>query len=338
MMIQETVGANSFNKWIYFSNVDVLTSDKIEELRGRIRMSEVVPKIIVLQEVKPKNVRYQRFLEEYKLDGYTCIQRNFYSEEGRGIFMYIKENVLYSEVEFQTRYCEYLAIKITGKGKSLLFVSIYRSPSSSRENCEALLRLMEEINPVRVDHKIVTGDFNFPEVNWQNYMTTESENSISFRFIEKIRDGFLHQHVMEATRFRGNSATNTLDLIFTSDDSIIDNIRIDAHFGKSDHACVCFGYDLEETCTNSAKSVPLYNKGNYDEVRRLLRIDWTSELGRRDRIHNKWFFFKDKVKQAADECVPRTRSNAGANNTKRNRTNEHLPMDKRLWAKIKRKQ
>ena len=90
---------------------------------------------------------------------------------------------------------------------------------------EALLRLMEEINPVKVDHKIVTGDFNFPEVNWQNYTTTESENGISFRFIEKIRDGFLHQHVMEATRFRGNSATNTLDLIFTSDDSIIDNIR-----------------------------------------------------------------------------------------------------------------
>ena len=40
-------GANKNSKMIYFSNVDVLTSDKFEELKSRLKLLEVKPKLIV---------------------------------------------------------------------------------------------------------------------------------------------------------------------------------------------------------------------------------------------------------------------------------------------------
>ena len=97
-------------------------------------------------------------------------------------------------------------------------------------------------------------------------------------------------------------------------------------------------YDLQEEGITNVKSVPIYDKGNYDEVRRLLKLNWQNELGRREGIQNKWAFFKDKVKQVTKECVPEAGIKVGPNSGNRSRTNANLPMDKRLWTKIKLKQ
>ena len=50
---------------IMFSNVDVLTSEKLDELIHRLDKMSCKPNIIALQEVKPKNFRYHREIVEY---------------------------------------------------------------------------------------------------------------------------------------------------------------------------------------------------------------------------------------------------------------------------------
>ena len=65
----------------------------------------------------------------------------------------------------------------------------------------------------------------------------EHETSI---FLECVRDSSLTQHVTRPTRFRHNQCDSTLDLIFTSEEGIVENLIILPGFGASDHAVICF--------------------------------------------------------------------------------------------------
>ena len=68
---------HSVNKFcVVFSNVDVFSPDKVRELRHRIQESSVKPHVIALQEVRPKNCRFERVLAEYNIDGYEIIEKN----------------------------------------------------------------------------------------------------------------------------------------------------------------------------------------------------------------------------------------------------------------------
>src|SRR5664279_658979 len=70
------------------------------------------------------------------------------------------------------------------------------------------------------------GDFNFPNINWD---TLDSDLS-SGRFRDLILDNYLVQHVKQPTR-----DTNILDLVFTSDFNMVDNVDVIEHLGNSDH-------------------------------------------------------------------------------------------------------
>jgi hypothetical protein len=57
--------------------------------------------------------------------------------------------------------------------------------------------------------KWVMGDFNFPKIDWKNWLT--KGDKISENFVESIRDSYLFQHVMENTRIRDNCEHYYLD-------------------------------------------------------------------------------------------------------------------------------
>ena len=61
------------------------------------------------------------------------------------------------------------------------------------------------------------GDFNYRELNWGNLETIDE----SHLFIECLRDNFLSQLVDQPTR-----SNNYLDLILSSDDNIVENVKL----------------------------------------------------------------------------------------------------------------
>ncbi|KAG7163715.1 hypothetical protein Hamer_G002947 [Homarus americanus] len=71
---------------IMFSNVGVLSPDKLIELNAQLKEMENTPQVIALQEVKPKHYRYERITAEYNLEGYDIIEQNLLNKEGRGDF------------------------------------------------------------------------------------------------------------------------------------------------------------------------------------------------------------------------------------------------------------
>ena len=135
-----------------------------------------------------------------------------------------------------------------------------------------LLQLMQEISDHKVQYKITVGDFNLPHINWNYCTSTMGQHDIHTLFLEKVRDCFFTQHITDITRFRGDSIGNTLDLLFTNDESIIETIKIDNPLGKSDHACIYFQCDLQEWEDRSKKLVYMYEKGNYQLIKNKLTV------------------------------------------------------------------
>ena len=121
----------------------------------------------------------------------------------------------------------------------LLLGGIYRSPSkdittSTKDLC-ALLKIVTDTNP---SHLIILGDFNYPEINWNYTISRAAENHPSNMFLNSIQDSLLYQHVTQPTRHRLGESPNTLDLVLTNEEGMINKIIPLPPIGNSDHICL----------------------------------------------------------------------------------------------------
>jgi hypothetical protein len=60
------------------------------------------------------------------------------------------------------------------------------------------------------------GDFNFKKINWNTWSTSFPETQIDFKFMEKVRDCYLYQHVSKPTRARIDHEPHVLDLLLSN--------------------------------------------------------------------------------------------------------------------------
>lgn len=168
------------------SNVDVYSMDKRRELETRIKEMKVPPSIICLQEVKPKNYRYERTTAGYTLDGHEITEQNLHSDIGRGLIIYVRKDLCFITVELTTKYEAYCCVEVSDKRDKILVTNIYCSPSSDQKNNSKLLQLLQEVSDANVQYKIVLGDFNLPRIKWSNYTTDAGPTDFNTQFIEKI--------------------------------------------------------------------------------------------------------------------------------------------------------
>ena len=70
------------------------------------------------------------------------------------------------------------------------------------------------------------GDFDYPSVNLEMLET----DTLGEEFIDLVNDCFLIQHVDTPTR-----DSSVLDLVFSSEDGMVENLHVKEHLGYSDH-------------------------------------------------------------------------------------------------------
>ena len=318
-----------------FSNVDTLTFEKLQELRVRIDSMDSKPSIIALCEVKPKNFRYERNLAEYNLEGYDLLPYNIGKDDpGRGMLIYILSGVQYSPVNINNDFCEYLSVEIAlNSSDKLLVTLIYRSPSSSQQECIKLNNLFKEINEKQYSHILTLGDFNYPGIDWINWVTESNQGDSQYEFIETVRDCYLYQHIQEPTRGRGSNIPSCIDLLFTNEEGMISEINLDSPLGKSDHSLISFQFNSYISANSAPKTRYKYDKGNYSEMKDFLDINWDEYL-ENENIDTQWTLFCDKLQIASDKYIPKVTINNGNKTRKRH----NLPISIKTKAKIKRKQ
>merc|ERR1712004_944385 len=122
-------------------------------------------------------------------------------------------------------------LKLKGRDK-LLIGSVYRSGSSGKGNSENLNKLINKVGRINPSHLLMCGDTNFKGINWMANTASSSEQQ---DFLDCTQDNFLFQHVHEPTRFRIGQAANSLDVVFTNEETMVDNIAYLPGVGLSDH-------------------------------------------------------------------------------------------------------
>ena len=75
------------------------------------------------------------------------------------------------------------------------------------------------------------GDFNYSDINLRTETTPANVNNVATKFMECLRDCFLYQHVKDPTHYRGCQKPNTLHLIITNEEGMVDKIELNAPIG-----------------------------------------------------------------------------------------------------------
>ena len=177
-----------------------------------MRIKEEKPGLIGIIEVKPKNFRYDTQLLEYHMEGYQTIPLNITkNSEGRGIILYIKEELEYRIQEFQEiKLVEGIFCEVKLKdGDKIRFAIIYRSPSSNEEANQNINNIIHDITGPKYSSSVIVGYLNYPEIDWAK----GGEKTPSFQFLEITRDCFLTQHISEPTRGRCLNNPSCIDLL-----------------------------------------------------------------------------------------------------------------------------
>ena len=148
---------------------------------------------------------------------------------------------------------------------------------------------------------VIVGDFNFPGIDWNNWSMEHNENHITFKFLELLRDNFMSQHITESTRFRQGQQSSLLDLI---EESIIDDIKMGASLGASDHIGISFHIKCYFCVETEFKPRKNFFKGDYQSCNTYLSsTDW-SEIDDLN-VHDTWNFILHHIQHCIKEFIPK---------------------------------
>ena len=335
MRIREEVGVEIHSKdeekyknriKVMYTNADQL-KNKLDEMRDRI--VQTLPDIIAVNEVKPK-AKGTYSLADFKIDEeeeYEIFQNNIDKAVGRGQLMLIRKSLITTEVEFKGTFNEGLFVELKLQKKDRMIAAlIYRSESDGDEMSDKLVELVNEISNKGYSHIMIIGDFNYKDINW---VELHSPVKVERNFLKCIGDNYLHQHVTEPTRWRGNDQPNILDLIITNEEDMISCIDYQSPIGKSDHAILVFDFECyaEENVEEFTKKK--YYKADYEKMKEYVNknTNWDELLKDKDIDEMCKEFLE--VYETLESFVPVV--------TKKNNVKNQMPLDTKTLELIKDK-
>ena len=149
------------------------------------------------------------------------------------------------------------------------------------------------------------GDFNHPSIKWYDSTSPPDVDHPSTRFLEAVRDSFMSQHVTEPTHYRGNCTPNTLDLILTNEEVMVENVKYMAPVGKSHHSSLCFSFCCYTRSTSNRDSSYKYHKGGFDNMRKTVNAkDWEAMFQGKS-LDQCWNTVKEEMRCVSEKFIPK---------------------------------
>lgn len=309
-----------------YSNIDSLLN-KRHELAATISSED----IIFITEVIPKNYLHPVQECEIQLEDFDLhmpIQR---SKDSRGVLIYTRKSLRAtpSAINNIIKGDEQIWCEVPLKGGDRLLVGcVYRSPSCDAENNHKIMEDLKTIcNMNEFSHILICGDFNIPGIKWDRHC--ECEGKMAADFLNCFRDCFLYQHVYEATHHRGTQTANILDLVFTNEEDMTDNLKLGPPIGKSHHSTISFTLKCSKPLVKPQKPRFIYEKADWEQISVELRsVDWDNHLDSLD-CAGMWNIISGKIISNMDKHIPKTKSG--------NKPKKPAWMNEKVLAKIKQK-
>jgi len=225
----------------------------------------------------------------------------------RGICIYVFNKLVPTEVSFShSQLIESLWIKIILNGSNNILIGcVYRSPSSSLENStNSLCQLLKQAVKSTSSY-LICGDFNYNNIDWENICLT-SNNSTVQSFLDTVQDLFMFQHILKPTRYRGEETPNLLDLVFTDDENMIENLTYLPGLGNSDHLCISYDLITPSSQVIESDDVPKYNvyHADFENMKLLLSaVEWETEMTDLS-VNDCWDYFSTTFNEIMRTCIP----------------------------------
>ena len=158
-----------------------------------------------------------------------------------GVCLYYKEHLPIIRRDDISNLQECLVTEITVKNKRCFLTCLYRSPSQNSEQiqsfCDSFDILMNNINSLNPAISIITGDFNGKCSKWYSF---DASDNIGKELDTIISTAGYSQIIDKPTHFTNNSSS-CIDLIFTSNPSILVDSWIEKSLSNSCHHDFIYG-------------------------------------------------------------------------------------------------
>jgi len=177
------------------------------------------------------------------IPGYNILRSDRTTRKGGGTALYIQEDLVVTKSKtFDDNYCEVVTCSIDSI--KTVISCLYRPPDASDRSFFNALRSIDEFCEENTDDSydlMITGDFNFPHISWEDNRMISGGNRSQQRLLTFMEDHLLSQYVNVATRKDQNSHTeNILDLFLTNSAQIIHSVSSE-DTRLSDHEIISIG-------------------------------------------------------------------------------------------------
>ena len=231
---------------------------------------------------------------ELGLAGYVMFRRDRIGRRGGGVILYVKESIQAYDIKLERKadYDEAVWCKIVSGNSKLTIGLVYRSPNINEEDNTKVQNAIKEVGKGEC---IIMEDFNHGYIQWKSLESTGGEDQ---QFIFLIQDSFLTQHVLEPTR-----GENVLDIVLSSQNELVDNVKIHEPLGNSDHKQIHFDINVKSEC-KLKKYRRNFHKGNFKDMRKYLaKLDWNNMLMNKTAIEY-WNNLKYEIESIIDNFFP----------------------------------
>ena len=187
-------------------------------------------------------------------------------KKGGGVLLYVKSSLKPIAYQSSSTFVDHVFCQI----QDLIIGVIYRSSNYDivgNDNNSKLCHLLADISN---KHCLLMGDFNYPDIDWNNSHTPDNASIECKEFFQCIEDCFLTQHVVTPTR-----GESLLDLVFTCEPDIISHSEVIENLGTTDHNMVTFQLHHDCQVFETKRQCRDYFRGDYSAIKKeLCSMDW----------------------------------------------------------------
>ena len=154
----------------------------------------------------------------------------------------------------------------------------------------------------------IFGDFNLTDIDWVHELSPLNPNSISFLFVECLRDCFLTQHITQLTHKRGDQQANILDLILTNEDNMIEDLRYEAPLGKIHHCSLVFKFRCYAEYKSSNVKTFKCAMVDYEKLRALV-TECDLSVVEDMPMEEGWRYLEENITMSMSTSIPKSMRN-----------------------------
>ena len=244
---------NSHSLNIYYTNANSL-KNKLSELALIASDEQLDCKLLCITETM---FQPDMFDAEFYIPIFRLFRQDRLHSEGGGSCIYVHKSIVNVSICKNFNFSDCIAVSIDFNTIKLIVIVLYRSPSLNfDESINIVNQLAVFLNSLSNDHEIIiVGDFNLPNVSWNDGVVKCPINTVNKYFIMQSSylqffSAFNLQWVLTddiITRRRkvlNNIQEATLDQILLSDKSLLKSFKVLSGLRKSDHVGLIYNINI----------------------------------------------------------------------------------------------